>query len=121
MKLVPLDSEPEPDILATSSARIEDYGSESAEPMLVVEVAASSLRFDLAAKAPLYVEAGVPEYWVVNLVAKELVIFRSPEDGVYRVRETCRAGDRVTPGAWPDVVVEVSDLFPSQESSKDSL
>ena len=117
LKLVRLDSEPEPDILAVSSPNIEDYGTESARPLLVIEVAASSLRYDLNAKAPLYAEADVPEYWIVNLVDRELVVFRSPEEGAYRDRITYRAGDRVAPEAWQDVVIEVSELFPAEEPS----
>ena len=117
LKLVRLDSEPEPDILAVSSPNIEDYGTESARPLLVIEVAASSLRYDLNAKAPLYAEANVPEYWIVNLVDRELVVFRSPEKAAYRDRITYRAGDRVAPEAWQDVVIEVSELFPAEEPS----
>lgn len=117
LKLVRLDSEPEPDILAVSSPNIEDYGTERSRPLLVIEVAASSLRYDLNAKAPLYAEADVPEYWIVNLVDRELVVFRSPEGGTYRDRITYRAGDRVAPEAWQDVVIEVSELFPAEEPS----
>ena len=69
------------------------------------------------AKAPLYAEADVPEYWIVNLVDRELVVFRSPEEGAYRDRITYRAGDRVAPEAWQDVVIEVSELFPAEEPS----
>ncbi len=117
LKLVRLDSEPEPDILAISSPDIEDYGKESYGPVLVIEVAASSLRYDLSAKAPLYAEANVPEYWVLNLVDRELVVFRSPHEGVYRERATYRSGDRVAPEAWQDVVIEVSELFPTPDPS----
>jgi Uma2 family endonuclease len=67
-------------------------------------------------KADLYAEAGVPEYWVLNLVDRELVIFRSAHEGVYRRRTTHRAGDRVAPEAWPDVALEVSELFSGEES-----
>ena len=112
LKLVHLDSEPEPDILATSSPDIKDYGAESSKPLLLVEVAESSLRYDLNAKAPLYAEAGVPEYWVVNLVDRELVVFRSPGGDAYRDRKCYRSGDRVAPEAWPDVVIDVGELFP---------
>ena len=117
LKLVRLDSEPEPDILAVSSPNIEDYGTERSRPLLVIEVAASSLRYDLNAKAPLYAEADVPEYWIVNLVGRELVVFRSPEQGAYRDRITYRAEDRVAPEAWQDVVIEVGELFPAEEPS----
>lgn len=117
LKLVQLDSEPEPDIVATSSPNIKDYGSASSRPLLVVEVAESSLRYDLNAKAPLYAEAGVPEYWVVNLVDRELVVFRSPEHDVYRDRTTHGMGDELAPGAWPDVVIRVAELFPDDRAT----
>lgn len=115
LELVRLDSEPEPDIVATASPDIKDYGSESAKPLLVIEVAESSLRYDLSAKAPLYADAGIPEYWVVNLVDRELVVFRALKDGAYRDRSTYRSGDRVQPQSWRDVMIEVSELFPDQQ------
>ncbi len=117
LKLVRLDSEPEPDVLAISSPDIDAYGTDIAEPLLVVEVGESSLRYDLNVKAALYAEAGVPEYWVLNLVDRELVVFRSAHDGVYRHRDTYREGDRVAPEAWPDVTLELSELFPSEDPS----
>ena len=113
LKLVELDSEPEPDIVAASSPHLEVYDTAGFEPLLVVEVAESSLRFDLNAKAALYAEAGVPEYWVVNLIDGELVVFGSAFEGAYRQRTTHRAGERVAPHAWPDVVIEVSELLPA--------
>ena len=115
LRFVGLDSEPEPDIVATSSPVVEDYGK--SKPLLVVEVAESSLRYDLNAKAPLYAEAGVPEYWVVNLVDREFVVFRTPENGTYRDRTTHGIDERVMPEAWPDVVIAVDELFPAAEES----
>ena len=91
--------------------------NERSRPLLFIEVASSSLRYDLNAKASLYAEAGVPEYWVLNLVDRELVVFRTPQEGDYRDRATYRSGDRVVPEAWEDVVIEVSELFPTEEPS----
>jgi Uma2 family endonuclease len=115
LKLVRLDSEPEPDIVAISSPDIDAYGTEGAEPLLVVEVAESSLAYDLNAKAKLYAEAGVPEYWVLNLVNRELVVFRSALEGIYQHRAAYRAGDRVALLSWQDVVIEIAELFPAGE------
>ena len=114
LKLVRLDSEPEPDILVMSSPDIADYGTESSKPVLIVEVAESSLRYDLDAKASLYAEAGIPEYWVVNLVDRELIVFRSPENDTYLERISYADGDRVAPQAWQDVVIDVGELIPRE-------
>ena len=115
LTLTRLDSEPEPDIVATSSPAIEDYGKSKA--LLVIEVAESSLLYDLNTKSPVYAEAEVPEYGVVNLVDRELVVFRTPENGTYRDRTTHGIDERVMPEAWPDVVLEVDELFPAAEES----
>ena len=100
--------------MATSSPDIEAYGTDGSKPLLVVEVAESSLRYDLNPKAMLYAEAGVPEYWVLNLVDRELVVFRAPQEGTYRSRSNYRAGDRLAPEAWADLVIDVSELFPRE-------
>lgn len=115
LKLVQLDSEPEPDILAISSPEIGAYGTERSKPLLVVEVAASSLRYDMSAKATLYAEAGVPEYWVLNLIDRELVVFRLAGRDGYGERTVYGEGERVAPRAWPDVVLEVSDFLPPRD------
>jgi Uma2 family endonuclease len=112
LKLARLDSEPEPDIVASSSPDIDAYGTAGSKPLLVIEVAESSLRYDLSTKAALYAEAGVPEYWVLDLVGRELVVFRSAHEGAYRQRATYGTGDRIAPAAWQDVVLEVAELLP---------
>src|SRR5262249_52378201 len=63
-------SEPEPDNVLARGAR-RDYASRHpgpAEVGLVVEVADTSLDYDRDVKKPLYASAGVPVYWIVNLV-----------------------------------------------------
>lgn len=69
----PLDlgsaNEPAPD-LALVARRDDDYWHAhptAAETALVIEVADSSLAFDLEAKARLYAAAGIPHYWVVDV------------------------------------------------------
>lgn len=55
-----LDSEPEPDVLVCSNPDFEAYGAEATRPLLVVEVAESSLRDDLGDKAALLCRGGNP-------------------------------------------------------------
>jgi Uma2 family endonuclease len=45
---------------------------------LVIEIADSSLDFDLRTKAPLYAAHGVREYWVINAWSLETVVHRAP-------------------------------------------
>jgi Uma2 family endonuclease len=100
-----LDSEPEPDVNA--------YGTGETRPPLVVEIADSSLRYDLHEKAALYAEAGVPEYWVVNLVDQVVEVHRHPRKRAFDTRFHVPRGQRISPEAWPDLELDVSSFFPS--------
>ncbi len=64
------ESEPEPDVAVVAGARRDYELSHPARPALVVEVSESSLGQDRGDKAGLYARAGVPEYWIVNLVSR---------------------------------------------------
>jgi len=113
------DSEPEPDVAVTRGAR-RDYSREHpARPALVVEVAESSLALDREHKGSLYARAGVPDYWILNLVERVLEVYRDPvEDAArpfgwrYAARETLAPGASAAPLAAPAARIAVSDLLP---------
>ena len=107
-----LDSEPEPDVIVCSNPDLAAYGTDAMKPLLVIEVAESSLAYDLGIKAALYAEAGIPEYWVVNLAERVLEVFRDPRDASYRRRLSLEPNATVTPEAWPEIEVEVASLLP---------
>lgn len=78
-------SEPEPDI-AILRAALPDYTRRHPrgdELTFIIEIADSSSRYDLTVKAALYARAGVPEYWVLDLTRRVLVIHRDPQNGSY--------------------------------------
>jgi len=112
-------SEPEPDVAAVRGD-LRDYTAEHpADPVLVVEVALTSLALDRGHKASLYARAGRPEYWIVNLVDRVLEVYRdaapspsAPYEWHYRSMEALGAGDRVRPLAAPAAWIAVVDLLP---------
>jgi Uma2 family endonuclease len=59
-------------------------------------VSLTTLNFDLNRKAALYAAAGVPEYWVLDLVRRMLVVHRRPDGSVYRLVQLFSEDDRVT-------------------------
>jgi len=90
-----------------------------ADPVLVVEVALTSLRFDREHKSSLYARAGRPEYWIVNLVDRVLEVRREPAPSPsapygwdYRSVEMLGPGDRACPLAAPAARIAVADLLP---------
>jgi Uma2 family endonuclease len=112
-------SEPEPDI-AVVAGEPEDYlAAHPATAALVVEVADSSLRLDRRFKATLYAQAGLREYWIVNLVDHTLEVHRDPQPAadaadlwMYRSVEVLRPPAALTPQAAPDTRIPVAELLP---------
>lgn len=97
------DSAPEPDIVLTGWRGTGVVPVETVA--LVVEVADTTLSTDLARKARLYAAAGVPEYWVVDLVGQRVVIQWRPEAGDYGER-----ADVPFPAALTSATIEGLDL-----------
>jgi len=91
------DSEPEPDI--SVSRRIAGLLEHPTQPLLVIEVADSSIRKDRKIKAPIYAEAGAPEYWLVDISGDELQVevHTQPTPQGYRSVEILRDGDTLRP------------------------
>jgi Uma2 family endonuclease len=108
------DSEPEPDF-AVVRGRLEDFlTGHPTTAELVVEVSDSSLSFDLGQKAALYAGAGIPDYWVLNLPGRALVVHRDPDPATRRYRDVQSYGEAesAAPLAAPGVTVAVRDLLP---------
>lgn len=105
-------SQPEPDF-AVVTGHWQDYmTAHPTTAVLVAEVSDSSLRHDRDTKRMLYAEAEVPEYWVLDVKAKQLEVFRDPREGDYRSRLTLGRGDTITPLAAPEASIPVADLLP---------
>jgi Uma2 family endonuclease len=103
------DSLPEPDLAVVAIAGFKEPRPERA--FLVIEVADSSLDDDRTIKAELYASAAVPEYWVVNVLDRSIGVHTEPSRGAYTRVTPYRHGDPVAPRAFPDVIVDVGQLF----------
>ncbi|MGH3442363.1 MAG: Uma2 family endonuclease [Nitriliruptorales bacterium] len=102
-------SEPEPDLMVV--APLPTYRAAHPETAtLVIEVAYSSRRNDLGLKAVLYAAAGIPDYWVVDLVHNEIAVHRDPAGTTYE-SITHHSEGTVRALHHPAVVVDVLDLL----------
>jgi Uma2 family endonuclease len=77
---------------------------------LVVEIAQTSQARDRD-KAPDYAAAAVPEYWVVDLPARTVLVHRRPLAGAYQELTTFADGASITPLLADAPVVDVSALL----------
>jgi Uma2 family endonuclease len=112
--------EPEPDVVVARGT-IRDYSHRhpgSNDIALVVEVADATLNFDRVEKLAEYASAGIMVYWIVNLVDRQIEVYRDPHmtsaGPEYRSREVFSASDRI------DLIIngqkvaqfQVADLLP---------
>lgn len=110
-------SEPEPDIVV-ARYRADSYTENHPTPedvLLVIEVADSSLHYDRQVKVPLYAQAGIPEYWIVNIPERQVEVFRNPLKGKYAEKETLAPGDIAVCKAI-QFELQVKHLFPEENS-----
>jgi hypothetical protein len=108
-------SEPEPDLLVLKRS-ISNFTSQNPQPAdlhLVVEVADSTLGFDLRAKAALYARAAIVEYWVLDVSGRRMIVHRDPQPALGRYASVVAYGaeESVAPLAAPASLLRVSDAF----------
>ena len=106
---------PEPDlaILAEDKPEFAKRFPRGDELLLAIEVSDMTAGFDLSRKAVLYAAAGVPEYWVLDLPRRRLVVHREPSDAGYRLTRLFAEGDTVTPENRTETI-RVGDLLPPE-------
>jgi Uma2 family endonuclease len=89
--ILPGDSEPQPDVAIVRNQE-DNYLSSHPHPediLLLIEVADSTLKYDQETKLRLYAEAGILDYWIVNLVNNQLETYNQPyqeHDGQFNYR-----------------------------------
>jgi Uma2 family endonuclease len=98
-----------PDILVHPHA-IKTYDLQGVDALLVVEVAETSLSYDLKTKLPLYASHGVREYWVINAVTRVTTVHRQPSGNAYAVTEELPPEARLVPSLAPELAVSLNEL-----------
>ena len=106
------NSEPEPDIAIVRN-RVTLYRDRHPHPadiLWLIEVANSTLAKDLGMKRDLYASAEIEEYWVLNLQASALVVFRDLTKSGYQAETTFTTGT-ISPLAFPDLSIDIQQLL----------
>lgn len=83
----------------------------SEDTLLAIEVADSSLAYDLYEKAPLYAKSMIPELWVVDLEAKVVRVFTQPGPSGYANERVMQRGETITSASVEGLRVEVNEIF----------
>jgi Uma2 family endonuclease len=106
-------SEPEPDlaIVRRSASNYREMHPTPEDVLLLVEVASSSLSFDLGAKQRLYAASQIQEYWVVDVDDQSLIVHRQADAGSYADTKRLGADASDSPLAVPECQLDLGWLF----------
>jgi len=104
-------SRPEPDLMWIRLARYRASHPQSNDVQLAIEVAVSSLSYDLETKRRLYAESNIQEYWIVDSQSQCIHVHRQPCQGDYQHRSVYSLGETLQPMVQPNAKLDLTDLF----------
>jgi Uma2 family endonuclease len=112
-------SEPEPDVAVVVGMARDFVAAHPTSALLVLEVSDTTLSFDRETKGSLYAAAGIPEYWIVDLVHRQLEVYREPGPMPetrfgfgYRSRTVVLPGQSVLVPGPSEASLAVDELLP---------
>lgn len=105
-------NQPEPDAVVLTRPTWEfSANPQPSDLRLVIEISDATLAFDTGPKALLYARAGIPEYWVLDLAARRMIVHRDPQSGRYSNRLAYTDSDILAPLAAPTAALPIASLF----------
>jgi Uma2 family endonuclease len=113
-----IDSDPKPAVTVVAGSLRDYTKNHPTSALLVIEVAEATLSFDRGRKARLYAEAGIQDYWIVNLRQRRIEVHRQPQKkskrhkAAYTEVTPYGKNDTVSPLAAPHAKIKVTDLLP---------
>jgi Uma2 family endonuclease len=120
---LPNQSEPEPDVVI-ARGRDEDYLAHHPYPediLLVIEISDKTIDYDQTTKLSLYAEAGISDYWIVNLPARQLERHSQPYQNAqnkfsYLSKQVSLSNQSVAIPGFEDALLDLNRLFPKSTS-----
>ncbi len=113
---IPDFNEPFPDV-SIVRGDLRTYADRHPGPedvSVVIEVSDTTLHKDRNEKSPHYARSGIPVYWIVNLVGREVEVYTGPGPDGYKKRSDFAAGQSI-PVIIDDVevgTIAVADILP---------
>ena len=113
------NSEPEPD-LVIAKKKPDNYLSAHPAPtdiILVIEISDSTLKYDREIKLPLYAEAGINSYWIINLVDSCLEVYTNSfsngrDKFDYRHKSIILPNEKIDVPEFANLSLDLAAIFP---------
>ena len=90
-------SEPEPDlaILKWDDGFYENQHPGPKDILLLIEVALTSINYEEEVKLPMYANAGIIEFWIINVEDQVIEVYRNPDGHLYKIKEIYKTTDTI--------------------------
>lgn len=105
-------SEPEPDIAVVEYRDYTDHHPYPENIYLLIEIANTSLDYDLNVKRPIYAQAGIREYWVMDVNGQKLYVFTGVNEADYQSEQILdlTADQNILMQAFPDIELSLTQM-----------
>ena len=106
------NSEPQPDIavLRLPAQQYKYRKPVGGDVLLLIEISKSTLKFDLKEKLELYARNKIPEYWVVDIVNKKLIVHKTLKGLAYTDRLELTEGT-ICPTLFPNIEIKLDQVL----------
>lgn len=106
----------QPDIcVVCDPAKLDEHGCLGAPDLVVEVLSPGNSKKEIKNKFNIYEESGVREYWIVDPIRQTLQINKLV-DGRYHSMRALTAGDIVTTEILPGFSMDLTDIFPEEET-----
>ncbi len=107
-------SEPEPDIAIVKIDPLDyaDHHPTPGEVYLIIEVADSSLKFDCETKGKAYAQGKIADYWVLDVLNRQLYVFREPSEEGYQTKAILDENSTISPLQFPNLQISILSMLP---------
>jgi Uma2 family endonuclease len=105
------DSRPEPDLVWLKPGRYAARHPQSSDVLLLIEVADSSVQYDMGEKAALYAQWKIAEYWVVDAPDRCIHVFADGQEAGYQTTRRVEIGEKLSPQCKPEAMLDLAELF----------
>ncbi|MEM9809259.1 MAG: Uma2 family endonuclease [Cyanobacteria bacterium P01_D01_bin.56] len=105
------DSEPQPDlaVVRRPGTRYLKRHPYPDDIYWLIEIADTTLNYDLDTKRKLYAAAGIQEYWVIDVPQRQLTVFKDLQNSDFLMQNTAGNG-MIYPTAFPDIAIDIHKL-----------
>jgi len=107
-------SEPEADIVVVKIDSLDyaDHHPTPDEVYLVIEVADTTFKKDCEIKGKAYAAVGIIDYWVLDIINRQLHVFREPDENGYKSEVLFKENDIVSPLIFSDLNINILEMLP---------